>query len=282
MKKLVLLLMLVFSVVAFGACNSKPKVEGLIEEGKLYVGLSADYAPYEFIDLTKEGDEKYVGSDITFMKKIAEELGLQLVLKPMAFDNILTALDTDKIDIAISGFTYAPDRVENYLFSSAYFDDGEGDQILVFNKANQEKFKSLEDLNKADVKVGAQNGSLQQSLVTEQLPNANHIFFEDVNNAFTALKDGQYDAIAVASVVAEALLSSEENKDIVASSFMFEVEDSALYAIMKKGNEKLAEAINPVCEEVAKGDYQKWLDAANQLYEDLGENAGSEIIEPEE
>ena len=31
-------------------------------------------------------------------KKIADELGLELVLKPMAFDLILTALDTGKIE----------------------------------------------------------------------------------------------------------------------------------------------------------------------------------------
>ena len=45
------------------------------------------------------------------------------------------------------------------------------------------------------------------------------------------------------------------------------------------GLEKVSFHSNP---KERKGDYQKWLDAANQLYEDLGENAGSEIIEPED
>ena len=39
-----------------------------------------------------------------------------------------------KIDVAISGFTYEEKRAANYLFSNSYFDEGEGDQILVFNK----------------------------------------------------------------------------------------------------------------------------------------------------
>ena len=37
------------------------------------------------VDLTKEGMDKYVGSDVALAKKIADELGLELVLKPMAF-----------------------------------------------------------------------------------------------------------------------------------------------------------------------------------------------------
>ena len=125
MKKILTVFVLLLMVCFLGSCGSS--VEGTIEEGKLYVGISPDYAPYEFVDLTKEGADKYVGADVELAKKIADKLGLELVLKPMAFDLILAALDTGKIDVAISGFTWSSDRADSYLFSSAYFDDGEGD-----------------------------------------------------------------------------------------------------------------------------------------------------------
>ena len=277
MKKVLTVFVLLFMVCFLGSCGSS--VEGVIEQGKLYVGISPDYAPYEFVDLTKEGMDKYVGSDVALAKKIADELGLELVLKPMAFDLILTALDTGKIDVAISGFTWSSERADGYLFSSPYFDDGEGDQILVFNAEDKDNFKSLDDLNKPEVKVAAQNGSLQQELVQTQLPNATAIFFEDINNAFTALKDGQYDAIAIAGTVAGTLIEAEENKGIVMSDFQFEVESSALFAIFQKDNSALAEVINPICEEVAKGQYQTWLDEADALFLTLGDNAGELVPE---
>jgi polar amino acid transport system substrate-binding protein len=228
-----------------------------------------------------QGDEKYVGSDIDLAKEIAKELGLELVIKAMAFDTILGALDSNKIDLAISGFTKDPEgkREASYLFSNSYFDEGEGDQILVFNKNKADQFKSLDDLNKPEVKVAAQNGSLQQELVQTQLPNATAIFFEDINNAFTALKDGQYDAIAIAGTVAGTLIGAEENKGIVMSDFQFEVESSALFAILQKDNTALAEVINPICEEVAKGQYQTWLDEADALFLALGDNAGELVPE---
>ena len=109
--------------------------EELIESGKLIVATSTDYAPYEFIDLTKEGQDKFVGADITLAKYIANKLGLELEIKSMNFDVVLTALDSDKADLAISGFTYSDSRAASYLFSESYFLEGEGDQIIVTTKA---------------------------------------------------------------------------------------------------------------------------------------------------
>ena len=197
-------------------------------------------------------------------------------------DTVLTALDTGKIDLAISGFTYEEKRAASYLFSNSYFDEGEGDQILVFNKNKAEQFKSLDDLNKAEVKVGAQNGSVQQSLVSEQLPNCNMIAFEDINNAFTALNDGQYDAIAIAATAAESFLTASVNSNLMMSEFKFDIDDSCLYVIMAKGNTELCEKVNVVCDKAANGLYEQWITNAQALYESLGDNAGELIPEDEE
>ena len=283
MKKLLVILVLVLTVICLAGCGETPakEVEGIIEQGKFYVGVSTDYAPYEFLDLTKEGDEKYVGSDIELAKEIAKELGLELVIKAMAFDTILGALDSNKIDLAISGFTKDPEgkREASYLFSNSYFDEGEGDQILVFNKNKADQFKSLEDLNKPEVKVAAQNGSVQQGLVETQLPNANKIFFEDINNALTALNSGQYDAVALAATAATSLLTAATNSELMMSEFKFDMDDSCLYIIMKKGNTALCEKVNPICDKASAGLYQTWVNAAQELFDKLGDNAGELIPE---
>lgn len=276
MKKLLVILVLVLSICVLAGCGKSNEIEGLIEQGKLYVGTSTDYAPYEFIDLTKEGDDKYVGSDIALAKEIANELGLELVIKAMAFDTLLAAIDTGKIDMAISGFTKDSEgkREASYLFSNSYYDEGEGDQILVFNKSKISEYKSLEDLNKAEIKVAAQSGSVQQGLVESQLPNATKVFFEDINNALTALNAGQYDAVALAATAAKSLLTSSVNSDLVMSEFKFDMDDSCLYVIMKKGNTELCEKVNVVCDKAAAGLYQTWVDEAQALFNQLGTNAG--------
>lgn len=278
MKKFICLIVCLFCSLLFIGCSSD---DYLIESGKLYVGTSTDYAPYEFLDLTKEGNEKYVGSDIDLAKEIANELGLELVIKVMSFDTLLAAIDSGKVDMVISGITKDQEgkREASYLFSNSYYDEGEGDQILVFNKEKAEQFKSLDDLNKSTVKVAAQSGSVQQGLVETQLPNANSIWFENINDALTALNAGQYDAIALSTTSALSLLTAEVNSNLVISEFEFDIEDSCLYIIMKKGNNELAEKVNPICDTAANGKYQTWIDAAKELFEQLGDNAGELIPE---
>ena len=41
------------------------------ESDTLHIGFSPDYAPYEFVDLTKSDDDKYVGADVELAKYIA-------------------------------------------------------------------------------------------------------------------------------------------------------------------------------------------------------------------
>ena len=147
--------------------------------------------------IPKEGQDKFVGADITLAKYIANKLGLELEIKSMNFDVVLTALDSDKADLAISGFTYSDSRAASYLFSESYFLEGEGDQIIVTTKANASKYSSLADFNKPEIKIAAQAASVQKDLVVAQLPNAFLVEITDLQNALTALEAGTYDAVAM-------------------------------------------------------------------------------------
>ena len=255
--------------------------EELIESGKLIVATSTDYAPYEFIDLTKEGQDKFVGADITLAKYIANKLGLELEIKSMNFDVVLTALDSDKADLAISGFTYSDSRAASYLFSNSYFLEGEGDQIIVTTKENASKYSSLADFNKPEIKIAAQAASVQKDLVVAQLPNAFLVEITDLQNALTALEAGTYDAVAMSYNGAASAVAVKTSLQIV-EGVKFEQEDSNLYVLTAKNNSKLMEAVNEVIKEVFEQNlYGTWMEEAAELFASLGDNAG-EIIPDEE
>ena len=52
--------------------GSSDKVAKIKESGKLVVGLSADYAPYEFY-IMKDGKDQIVGLDIDIAKEVGYE-----------------------------------------------------------------------------------------------------------------------------------------------------------------------------------------------------------------
>ena len=162
MKKLISAALVLAMVLSFAGCNSSKKET-------LKVATSPDFAPMEFVDSSKKGQESYVGFDITLAKYIAEGLGKELEIVPISFDACMVAVEAGSVDMGISGFSWTADRADNYNFSDYYYaGDNEAEQTIVTTKANEGKFTSAADFS--GKKVAAQTGSLQLNLCKEQLP----------------------------------------------------------------------------------------------------------------
>ena len=297
MKKIIALFVFMFlSLFVFTACDGSggsgqfwksfteydvTKVDvsnvNFVNQGKLTVAMSTDFAPFEFVDTTKKGQNKYVGSDVALAKEIAKAFGVELEIKAMGFDETLVALDNGIADVAISGFSYTVARAASYLYTDCYYDEGDGGQVIVIKKADENKFTSIASMNVAGVKIAAQNGALQQDLVTKFTPNATLVKIDDLNSAYDTLKAGSVDGVAVAQTVADALVASDSvNYAIMAEPFDFK--DTGSFCLVKQGNTILAEAINKVIQELSsKKAYEKWVDEGTNLFTGLGDKA-QEIV----
>ena len=89
----------------------------------LVVGVSADYAPFEFMYPDENGNMVYGGIDISVAQYVADELGLTLQVENMSFNNLLTSLDKGDFDMVLSAMEATPDRLENADFSTGYYSD---------------------------------------------------------------------------------------------------------------------------------------------------------------
>ncbi len=216
-----------------------------VSEGKLTVAVSPDFAPMEFVDPTQVGQDMYVGFDVTLAHYIADEMGLELVLMPMSFDACQTAVYSGTVDMGISGFSWTPIRAENANLSSYYYaGDNEDEQILITLAGNEGKFDTAEKLT--GIKIGAQNASLQQSMVEAQLPDSELIPFTDLGTAVLQLKNGDFDCIAVAGGNADSIIAS--NPDIIKSGFCFYVDpkETGNVVLMQKGADDLTDLVNQI------------------------------------
>ena len=255
-------------------------------DGQIVVATSPDFAPMEFVDLSREGDDQYVGYDILLAKYIANHLGKELVIKPMSFDAVQAAVQTGSVDMGISGFSWTEERAKNYFITDWYeAGDNETEQVVITTKANEGKFSSPEDF--AGLKVGAQGGSLQKILVEEQLPDAELSLYENLNDAATALLTGKIDALAVAFGNGESFISANPD-DLIFSEFKFEVDE--LYknnvVLLNKDNTELGEQVNEIIAQQKKdGVADSWYEAAQLLAEiktidELGyDDQGNKITE---
>ena len=246
-------------------------------DGVLYVTLSPDFAPMEFVDSSKDGQEQYVGFDVTLAKYIADYIGVELVIEPMSFDACQTAVYTGSVPMSISGYSWTEERGENYEISDYYYaGDNETEQVILIKKTDADKYTSAEDFSGVD--VGAQNASLQMNLLTSQLPDANPITIGDLGVGVLELQNGSIEALAVAKGNAEMILDS--NPDLMICPWEFEVaaEYEANVILITKGETALLNIVNEaLAKAYADGLYGTWYEDAVALAK--SENAAEVSVE---
>ena len=242
---------------------------GVLDEikasGELHITLSPDFAPMEFIDSSKDGQEQYVGLDVFLAKYIADYIGVELVIEPMSFDACQTAVYTASVPMSVSGYVWTEERAESYEISDYYYDgDNKIEPVILIRTADAEKYTSSEDFNGVD--IGAQNASLQMQLVTSQLPDANPVAVGDVGTGVLELQNGSIEALAVAKGNAEIIMDA--NPDLVLCPWEFTIteETEAFVILITKGETALLNVVNEaLAKAYSEGMYGVWHDEAVAL-----------------
>lgn len=117
MKKIIALtLAIVMIAVCMTACSAKKlTVADVQKAGKLVIGTSPDFPPFESLN-----NGKVEGIEIEIMELICKELGVELEIKQMDFDSVLPGVQTGKFNVGVSGISVTPEREKNTLFSVPY------------------------------------------------------------------------------------------------------------------------------------------------------------------
>ena len=257
MKKIIAIaLSVILCMGLLAACGEKDDVK------TLKVAMSPDFAPMEFVDATKTGQDQFIGFDVTLAKYLAKEMGMELEIVPMSFDACQTAVAMGQVDMAISGFSWMPARAEKYNLSITYHaGDNESNQVLIVTAENAGKYATAESLE--GLAVGAQIASLQEWLVQQQIPGASVVPYTDITTGIMQLQKGDFAAMAVAEGNADAIIAG--NPDLVKSGFYFELTEDLLdnLILMQKGNDELTETVNALLEKAeAAGYYETWYEEA--------------------
>lgn len=217
-------------------------VDSIKSKGKLVLGTSADYPPYEFHKISN-GKDEIVGFDISLAEEIAKDLGVELVIKEMNFKGLIPALKSNKVDILISGMTPTPDRAQEVDFSDIYY---KAVQSIVVHKNDIDSFKSLDDLK--GKKVGVQKSSIQETLVREKIEDANITSLGKATDLILSLNSNKVDYIVLENPVAEAFVN--QNSDLVVVDFELPSDEDGSAAAVNKNNPELIESINKTIEKL--------------------------------
>lgn len=205
------------------------------ESKTLTVGFDAEYPPFGYMD--DNGD--YVGFDLDTAQLVCDNLGWELVKKPINWDSKDMELNSGNIDCIWNGFTING-REDDYTWSDPYLNNQQ--VIVVAADSGIEKLADLAGKNvvvqAASAALGALNSDDHKELTASFASLTEN---PDYNTAFMNIDSGAADAVAVDIGVAKYQIAQrEEGKYII----LEEPIQSEQYGIgFKKGNDELKDTV---------------------------------------
>ena len=275
MKKMIAFLLAAILVLGCTACGSK-KDEGndrlaqIKEKGYIELCTEPYFAPFEFVDPSKTGDDQYVGVDIEIAKYIAEKIGVELRIVPLDFTAVLAGIADGKYDIAISAIAYSPSRAEAMRLSNVYKPNSGGYGFLTRTE-DVDKYTSVEDLK--DAVVITQSGSVQESLYNQNVKACKEFkLVANMTDGYLAVAEGKADVCICSTESAQ--LYAEANGGLAIPDFRFEVDpnmNGTVVAMPLKGSESLLEVVNEAIAELnAQGKIDQWNEEYTAYAAELG------------
>lgn len=275
MKKIISLILssaLIFTFVGCGEKSSsgeKDKLAEIKEKGSISMATSPDFAPNEFYIIDEKGNKQIIGSDISLAQAIADKIGVKLEIKATDFNGALLNVQSGEADMAITGLGYTKEREKVIQFSEGYSrEDDDGFQGILMKKGTAEKFKSLDDIKKAKLKIGAQQASIQAELATDLTSSDKIKLLGTLDVLAMSLNAGDIDAVVVSTSSAEPLKATFTDL-VVLPKESFNLDPTGIYAKTYVGlplgeeYESLVKIINEVIKEnTDNGNLEKWVSEA--------------------
>lgn len=241
--------------------TSDTSLEEIQMKGKITVGTSADFPPYEF-HATVDGQDQIVGMDIFIIEKIAEDLGVELEIQDIGFDSLLPALESSKVDVVIAGMSPTPEREKSVDFSNVYYNSG---QNILIRASDKDIYTSKESLTGQT--IGVQAGTLQEEL-SAQIEEAELLKLTNLNDLLLALKTNKVEAIVMEKPNAEAHAGADPSVLTFDGAFEVDEEAEGSAIAVRKGSGALIEAINQSLEEmIEQGLIEEYMAQAGSLLE---------------
>lgn len=236
---------LVFLIIPF-FLMSGGTVHGADAVKPLIIGMELAYPPFEMTD--KAGKPSGVSVDLA--TDLAKSLGRPVVIQNTAFDGLIPALKTGKIDLVISSMTATDERAKSIDFSDPYLSTG---LCLLLKKDSSAK--GIADLDRAGVKVAVKKGTTGHLYAANRLKKAQILVLDKESAAVLEVSQGKADAFIYDQM--STFQNWQRNKTTTRA--VLEPFQRESWAVgIRKGNDELKIRVNAFIKEYrAKGGFEQ-------------------------
>lgn len=270
MKLMALVLALATLFALMAGCSGGEKKDVIV------LGTSADYPPFESMALNSDLDAKYdeivvangkepnsyYGIDIAMAKAIAKQMGKELQIVNMSFDNLITALGKGEIDFVIAAMEKDGERENGATPSDAYYTDLPA--MIVVKKENLSKYTTMADFSGKT--VGAQSGTTKLDVVTDVMTGAQSKALASVTDLINEVIYDKVDAVVLDGAVAKKYAAANDKLAIVEAVSLGDAAAPFHVWVQKDDPKSLLGDINAAIKDVVDGGkIGTWYELADEL-----------------
>jgi polar amino acid transport system substrate-binding protein len=230
----------------------------------LVVGMELAYPPFEMTD--PQG--KPSGISVDLARDLAQALGRPAVIENIAWDGLIPALKTGKVDLVISSMTATAERAKSSDFSDPYIATG---LCLLLKKDSA--VNGIADLNQPGVKIAVKKGTTGHLYATANLKNADILVLDKESAAVLEVSQGKADAFIYDQM--STYQNWQRNKETTRALLdPFQKESWAVG--LRKGNDELRDKVNAFIKDYrAKGGFERLGDRYLKEMKDEFKHMGS-------
>jgi len=142
------------------------RIKAITTRGTLRVAYMPDRLPFTY----RNSAGIAVGYDIDLAQRLAESLGVKLVLVRIDWPEVVSGLNEGRLDMAVGGIAITPTRAQEVTFSRTYFDHSVGFVLLDHMRDNFAKLETVRGLSNLEILVPVDRHYLEFS--KENFPRA--------------------------------------------------------------------------------------------------------------
>ena len=217
--------------------SARPTIERITQKGTIAVGTTGDYRPLSFC----EPDGTYWGFGIEVAGEIARRLGVSIQFVPTSWPTLTADVlaEPQKFDLAIGGITITDARRETMLMSEGYLANG---KTILCRASEADRYKSLADIDKPEVRVMVNPGGLNEKFANENLTHANIIVHQKNEEIPSLVAKGQADIMITEITEAPYYV---QNDPLLAAPLLNEPFTHGMIGVlMRKGQDDLLRMVN--------------------------------------
>jgi polar amino acid transport system substrate-binding protein len=170
-----------------------PKIATAKTKGVLKMGTCATIEPFSF-----QSNGIFTGLDIELGRMIGERLGKKIEIVDMNFEALIPALQSGKIDFALSNFNVTEERKKLILYSVPYIENDisalvrRSTSTSAVTSNNPALLSTVADLK--DKRIGVLLGSVHDIYSMKNYPDATILQYKSPSDILLAVKSGKVDA----------------------------------------------------------------------------------------